>query len=106
MIACYVAPDAQEAHLLVLALHAAGVPARADANYTASAWGDAPGDVLQVRVCVPADRAEDARAVLERHFAERREPEGAPWTCPSCGERNGARFDVCWRCQTFAPPAD
>ncbi len=25
------------------------------------------------------------------------------WSCPACGEANGASFEVCWNCQTERP---
>ena len=25
------------------------------------------------------------------------------WTCPACGEENGASFEICWNCQKDRP---
>ncbi|MFQ5806737.1 MAG: hypothetical protein ACE5I3_09835 [Phycisphaerae bacterium] len=38
------------------------------------------------------------RVVLQMQDA-RRQPEGANWTCPGCGETVPNHFDVCWNCQ-------
>ncbi|NBB93645.1 MAG: DUF2007 domain-containing protein [Gammaproteobacteria bacterium] len=38
---------------------------------------------------------EGARRVLERRDEH---GEGAPWTCPDCGERLEAQFTSCWQC--------
>jgi hypothetical protein len=37
------------------------------------------------------------RALLLLEAWERGE-EGAPWTCPGCGERLEAQFGACWKC--------
>ena len=29
--------------------------------------------------------------------------QGAPWTCPKCGEKIEAQFDSCWKCGTARP---
>ena len=50
-------------------------------------------------VWVPARHAETARRVLAAARAEQE----SDWWCDACGERNGARFEVCWNCGVEAP---
>ena len=48
-------------------------------------------------ICVPAERVDEARELLE----ERR---GEDWTCPKCGEKIEGVFDACWQCGQARKP--
>ncbi len=88
-----------EARAAAAALEAAGIPAHVDAD---DCGGMRPELAFSngVRLYVPAEREEEARALLAAAAAEGQRP---AWTCPRCGERNEGSFDVCWQCGTDRP---
>jgi hypothetical protein len=94
----YTAKDEVEAHLVVLALTAAGIPATTEPNQLSGAAGEVPWhEARRVRVLVPEARAEEARRVLAS-FLRERHTDGGNWTCPNCREPNPTTFDSCWSC--------
>lgn len=59
--------------------------------------GELPIDSSLPQVWVDHDDdAARARALIEAHVTA--PPNGAPRTCPACGEENPASFDLCWSC--------
>lgn len=51
-----------------------------------------------VRVQVASSQAENARRLLTEEFES--SPPIQAWTCPQCGERVDAGYEVCWSCGT------
>lgn len=90
--------DRSELELVRVALEARGIEVvregrdRLVPHLPAGGW---PG-----RLLVPADREDEARREVEAWFAARASPrpERPSWTCPDCGEENGAPFEHCWKC--------
>jgi hypothetical protein len=66
----------------------------------------AGGAMAAIKVLVPEDRREEARAIVE-DFVGREAgapqpgaPPFQPWECPCCHEQNDGTFDICWNCQS------
>ena len=66
----------------------------------------AGGAMAAIKVVVPGDRLEEAKAIV-MEFAERATeaaPSGVPafqpWECRCCHEQNDGTFDICWNCQS------
>ncbi len=66
----------------------------------------AGGTMAAIKVVVPEDRLEEARAILAE-FTGRGAgapapgvPAFRPWECPCCHEQNDGTFDICWNCQS------
>jgi hypothetical protein len=59
-----------------------------------------------IKVVVPEDRLEEARAIVAEFAGLEAEAEPScapafqPWECPCCHERNDGTFDICWNCQS------
>lgn len=87
--------DLLAAHHARNLLEAQGIRAEIRNERLSSAMGELPPAECQAEVWV-----EDPReAVLaERLLREGVAVTGAPWTCPSCGERLEPQFTQCWRC--------
>jgi hypothetical protein len=89
-------------------LVAAGIEAqlRDEVMGTLAPYIVAGGATAGVKVVVPEDRLEEARAIVEDFTARERgasqpgTPSFRPWECPCCHERNDGTFDICWNCQT------
>ncbi len=66
----------------------------------------AGGTTAAVKVIVPEDRLEEARAILadstgrEAGTSQPGAPLFQPWECPCCHEQSDGTFDICWNCQT------
>jgi hypothetical protein len=66
----------------------------------------AGGTMAAIKVMVPEDRLEEARAILADfagHRAGEPQPDAPlfrPWECPCCHEQNDGTFDICWNCQS------
>ena len=74
-----------------------GVRARIFNANASSLAGELPieASLPQVWVDNPAD-ASRARDLIDEYL--RSSPDGAPVTCPKCGEENPPSFDLCWSC--------
>jgi hypothetical protein len=89
-------------------LEAAGVTARLgdEVMGTMAPYVIAGGSTAAIKVLVPEDRLDAARAVVvEFDKRAQREPEPGspvlqPWECPCCHETNDGFFDICWNCQS------
>ena len=93
LVKVYGAQQMLEAQMIKALLEDGGVPAVvSDEALELLAYG-----LVSVRsstsydVLVPADRVQDAQAILER-------PRGPDWVCPKCGEKIDGVFDACWKC--------
>ncbi len=57
-----------------------------------------------VKVAVSQADFEESQTVLAAISSkDPPEPEGAPWTCSTCGEESEAQFGECWSCQMPRP---
>ncbi len=57
-----------------------------------------------VKVAVRQADLEESQTVLAAISSkEPPQPQGAPWTCPACGEEIEAQFGECWSCQMPRP---
>jgi hypothetical protein len=89
-------------------LEAAGIPVQLgdEVMGTVAPYLIEGGAIAAIKVLVPDDRVEEARAIVS-DFAglgtEAPQP-GAPlvqpWECPCCHEQNDGTFDICWNCQS------
>jgi Putative prokaryotic signal transducing protein len=87
--------DLLAAHHARNLLESLGIRAEVRNERLASAMGELPPSECQAEVWVAED-GDAARA--ERLLREGVAVEGAPWTCPHCGERLEPQFAQCWRC--------
>lgn len=85
-----------EAEIVRERLEAAGLKAFVQGGETATSLSYVGVALGGVRVQVPADQEEQARALLEED--ERQQATAGPWKCPRCNEPNGAGFDFCYSC--------
>jgi hypothetical protein len=97
MIMLYRAPDSTTAALLASDLEADGVPTK-QAGAMTILYGELGHEALQVEIWVPADRAREARALVEAYYGQGGRWAGRPWACAACGEENESSFEVCWSC--------
>lgn len=89
-------------------LVAAGIEAqlRDEVMGTMAPYIVAGGTTAGVKVVVPEDRFEEARAIAEDFTGreagapEPGAPPFQPWECPCCHEKNDGTFDICWNCQS------
>ena len=93
LVKVYGAQQMLEAQMIKALLEDGGVPAIvSDEALDQLAFGAVSArSGLSYDVLVPAARAEEARAILER-------PRGPDWVCPECGEKIDGVFDACWKC--------
>lgn len=93
LVKVYDAQQMLEAQMIKALLEDGGVPAIvSDEALELLAFGLASvRSSTSYDVLVPAERVEDARAILER-------PRGPDWVCPECGEKIDGVFDACWKC--------
>jgi hypothetical protein len=89
-------------------LEAAGIPVqlRDEVMGTVAPYLIEGGAIAAIKVLVPEDRGEEARAIVTE-FTERSTnppkpgaPAFQPWECPCCHEQNDGTFDICWNCQS------
>jgi hypothetical protein len=89
-------------------LDAGGIPSRFgdEVMGTVAPYLIDGGAMAAIKVLVPEDRLEDAKAIVAE-FTTRGtaapQPGGPPfqpWECPCCHEQNDGTFDICWNCQT------
>lgn len=83
--------------MLQVAIEAKGIPV---VRHGGEYWPARLPGFSPIELLVPKDLAEGARQVIEEWFDSRGEDQSvdATWTCTSCGEENGAAFEVCWNC--------
>lgn len=99
----YTALEVIEASLLEGALESQGIPCERVGGAAAFTFGETPAEALRVELWVAKDDAARAREVLEAELAKGTTKDvGADWSC-SCGEANGANFEVCWSCGANRP---
>lgn len=92
----YKAENTFDAHLVRDRLLQAGIDAEVHGLMLTGAVGEIPADTRPSVWIADEDLYERARQLvleLERHSGEE-----SGWRCSSCGEDNGAAFEVCWRC--------
>jgi hypothetical protein len=101
----YTAADTQEAHLVQMALDAAGIKSRVVGDHLQNAVGDLPAIAISPRIWVRTSDFNQARQIILEHQGDRASAvrDSAPWTCSHCGEDNEPNFDLCWNCQTERP---
>ena len=96
----YSARDAQQAEVIRAALADAGIRSKSINETLQQVVGDLPAVAIAVRILVDAEDYDAAREIALTYDR----PHGLPdWTCPRCGEANGAAFEFCWNC-TFERP--
>jgi hypothetical protein len=100
----YSASNAQEAYLVSGVLEQAGIVSRVVGDELQNALELAAG-AMNPRVWVRSEDFERAQAIIAELEQDRTSPDAPGWTCPQCGERNEAEFDVCWKCQQERPTA-
>jgi len=86
-----------EAHRIRDLLREHGIAAEVSNETLIGAWGEVPMDITTLpTVWIPDEsRAAEADALVKELL---KPATGDPWTCPRCGETNGAAFTACPTC--------
>ncbi|WP_237057408.1 putative signal transducing protein [Microbulbifer sediminum] len=80
-------------------LDVAGIAAFLKNEYAQGATGELAPHQAWPELWIERDRDyERAMQLLQAG-----EDSGVEWSCPGCGERNGAAFDYCWHCGHVRP---
>ncbi len=87
-----------EANIVRGLIEEAGIPVQLEGEALVGAYAGVP-KVGDVRLLVRIRDEAGARGLIEAYEQGESGPE---WTCESCGEANGARFEVCWQCGAAA----
>jgi predicted RNA-binding Zn-ribbon protein involved in translation (DUF1610 family) len=130
MTVVYQAADPARAELVRGLLQAAGIPAEVVGAELSGVIGEIPFVRAFPKVVVPADRADEARALIRdsaidasdrcvscgyplKDLTSNRCPEcgepfskpppAAKWICPNCGEECEGQFTACWQCGAERP---
>ena len=91
-------PEAEVA-LVTIALERDGIRVE-------TAWDRARGRQRGALYVLDAGDVDRARIIVARHVKGASTSEaalGAPWRCPSCGERIEPQFLACWKCGHAKP---
>jgi hypothetical protein len=67
-------------------------------DYLSGAAGELPLDIYPAVWVMHDEDVPRAETLLARFLQEQAADDGVPWTCPGCGERVEAGFDLCWNC--------
>jgi hypothetical protein len=100
----YEARDSLEAQLLKDRLQRQHIPAVVLGDGLLGGAGELPAMVFPtVWVVESRDLVPAKRVLAEFLHAPQSEGVDRAWTCPGCGERVEAEFDLCWQCGTARP---
>lgn len=97
MIRLHSAPDLIALQPARDLLDAAGIPYLVRNEFLSGALGELPAQEIWPQIWVAAADLDRARACLQA-LESPPATDGEPWTCPRCGEENGASFEICWQC--------
>jgi hypothetical protein len=90
--------DSQEASLARAMLEDHGITGLVvGGELNSTLWHLGP-TISGVELQVPSFEATRASEILESFLDTRNAPTRGDWTCPRCGEKVDAGFDVCWSC--------
>lgn len=92
----YLAASGLEAGLVQGLLQQQRILVFTNGQYLAGAAGELPLTELGVRLLVPQQQYQEARAVIEQYLSQLKH-EPAQWLC-QCGELNYQSFEICWSC--------
>lgn len=92
----YLAANGLEAGLVQGLLQQRSILVRDNGQYLAGAAGELPLTELGVKLLVPQQQFNEARAVIEQYLSQLKH-EPAQWQC-HCGELNYQTFEICWSC--------
>ncbi len=96
-------PDVTEVGYYKSILDAAGIPSFIR-NENATSIGLA-GAMFFPALCILDDSAYDECIRILKSGQLAGPVVGADWVCASCGEKNPANFELCWKCATPRPGA-
>ena len=83
-----------EANIVRGLIERAGITVQLDGESLVGAYAGVPR-VGDVRLMVRQADLDAVERILEAYDQRESEPE---WVCPTCGETNGGRFEICWQC--------
>ncbi len=98
----YEAADRIEAQRLADFLGDHGICASVLGDYLAGAAGELPVNIYPTVWIAQSGQMPRACRLLEE-FLQPGGGDGAPWTCPLCGETVEEGFEVCWNCGSVRP---
>ncbi|MCA9959293.1 MAG: DUF2007 domain-containing protein [Chloroflexota bacterium] len=105
MLKVYVAAGPVQAHIFQDLLAAEGIEAVIQGEDLFGMRGELPltNDTLPSIWVNEADYERARELVLDFEEGENAAADGAPWTCPECGETLESQFTVCWKCGAERP---
>ncbi len=98
MIRLHSAPDLIALQPARDLLDAAGIPYLVRNEFLSGALGELPAQEVWPQIWVSEADLGRARSCLQALGSAAATGDVGPWTCPRCGEENGASFEICWQC--------